>query len=120
MIQLAVSGASMLSVKAVPHQQKSQPGRDRSSDLLWLAGGTFMMGSDRHYPEEAPAHAATVDGFWIEKHPVTNEQFSRFAHDTGYVTLAERTPRAEDYPGATPETLLPDRSSSGSPRRRSI
>src|SRR5215468_9626493 len=99
-----MSDPSMSSAKAVLHPEKSQPVRDRSSDLVWIAGGTFMMGSDRHYPEEAPAHAASVDGFWIDRHPVTNDQFSRFVHETGYVTLAERIPRAEDYPGATAET----------------
>src|SRR5262249_35710287 len=74
--------------------------------LIWIAGGTFKMGSDRHYPEEAPAHSVTVEGFWIERHPVTNKQFSRFVHETGYVTLAERIPKAEDYPGATSDRLF--------------
>ena len=74
--------------------------------LIWIAGGRFMMGSDKHYPEEAPAHLVAVDGFWIDQHPVTNEQFARFVHETGYVTLAERVPQAEDYPGAKPELLF--------------
>jgi formylglycine-generating enzyme required for sulfatase activity len=74
--------------------------------LVWIAGGRFMMGSDKHYPEEAPAHPVSVDGFWIDQHPVTNEQFARFVHETGYVTLAERAPEAEDYPGAKPELLF--------------
>jgi len=64
------------------------------------------MGSDKHYPEEAPAHRVTVDGFWIDEHPVTNEQFSRFVHETGHVTFAERTPCAEDYPDAKPELMF--------------
>lgn len=64
------------------------------------------MGSDRHYPEEAPAHRATVDGFWIDRWAVTNADFARFVAATGYVTLAERPPRAEDYPGAKPDLLI--------------
>jgi sulfatase modifying factor 1 len=72
-----------------------------------IEGGRFRMGSDRHYPEEAPAHEARVDTFWIDRHPVTNDQFSRFVYDTGHVTMAERAPRAEDYPGAMPELLVP-------------
>ena len=44
------------------------------------------MGSDRHYPEEAPAHLVTVDGFWIDQYTVTNAQFSRFVEETNYVT----------------------------------
>ena len=65
------------------------------------------MGSDSHYPEEAPAHRVTVDEFWIDKYAVTNEQFGRFVNETSYVTVAERPPKAEDYPGAKPEMLRP-------------
>ena len=45
---------------------RSDPDIDTSSDMVWLDGGTFRMGSDRHYPEEAPAHRVAVDGFWID------------------------------------------------------
>ena len=57
--------------------------------------------------EEAPAHQVTVDGFWMDKYAVSNAQFQRFVNDTGYVTLAERGPKAADYPGASPEMLMP-------------
>jgi formylglycine-generating enzyme required for sulfatase activity len=43
--------------------------------MIYVPGGTFRMGSDRHYPEEAPAHRVTVDGFWMDRHPVTNRKF---------------------------------------------
>jgi formylglycine-generating enzyme len=76
-------------------------------DMIWIPGGTYLMGSDKHYPEEAPAHSATVAGFWMDKYTVTNEQFARFVEATGYVTWAEKPPRAEDYPGAKPELLQP-------------
>jgi sulfatase modifying factor 1 len=49
-------------------------------DMVWVTGGTFLMGSDHHYPEEAPAHKVTVDGFWIDRHTVTNAEFARFVH----------------------------------------
>jgi sulfatase modifying factor 1 len=75
--------------------------------MAWIPGGTFMMGSDRHYPEEAPTHRVTVDGFWIDIEPVTNAKFSRFVEATGYVTLAERPANPADYPGAMPELLAP-------------
>ncbi len=41
-------------------------------DMIFIAGGAFRMGSDRHYPEEAPQHLMSVDGFWIDRDPVTN------------------------------------------------
>lgn len=63
------------------------------------------MGSDSHYPEEAPVHAVTVDGFFIDETPVTNRQFHAFVEATGYVTFAELPPDPEQYPGALPEML---------------
>ena len=75
--------------------------------MVWIAGGTFLMGSDQHYREEKPAHRVSVDGFWIDRYEVTNAQFARFVAVTGYVTLAERAPNAADYPGAKPDMLVP-------------
>ncbi len=73
--------------------------------MVWLPGGSFRMGSDSHYAEEAPAHDVTVSGFWVDRTPVTNRQFAAFVAATGHITLAEIPPRAEDYPGALPEML---------------
>ena len=80
--------------------------RDARADMAWIAGRTFRMGSDHHYPEEAPAHRVSVDGFWIDESPVTNAQFARFVEATGHVTFAEMAPKTEDYPGALPEMLV--------------
>ncbi|MGF9761873.1 formylglycine-generating enzyme family protein [Microvirga sp. 0TCS3.31] len=74
-------------------------------DMIGIPGGTFRMGSDQHYPEEAPVHRVTVDGFWIDRTPVTNREFRRFVEATGHVTVAERKPDPRDYPGALPEML---------------
>jgi formylglycine-generating enzyme required for sulfatase activity len=73
--------------------------------MAYVSGGTFRMGSDRHYPEEAPVHRVTVDSFWIDRTPVTNNEFRKFINATGYVTFAERRPKARDYPGALPHML---------------
>jgi formylglycine-generating enzyme len=73
--------------------------------MVFVPGGTFRMGSDRHYPEEAPVHRVAVDGFWVDRTPVTNALFRAFVRATGYVTMAERRPDPADYPGALPHML---------------
>jgi sulfatase modifying factor 1 len=87
-------------------------------DLAWVPGGTFRMGSDHHYREEKPARAVSVDGFWMERHPVTNVRFARFVSATGYVTVAERELDPRDYPGALPELLVPGSIVFAQPRER--
>ena len=79
--------------------------RDGTTEVRFIPGGTFRMGSDRHYPEEAPVHQVAVADFWIDRTPVTNRQFRKFVNETGHVTFAELTPDANDYPGALPEML---------------
>jgi len=76
-------------------------------EMIQIPGGIFAMGSDDFYPEEAPVHEVEVDGFWIDEHPVTVAAFRRFVKETGYVTVAERTPDIENFPGADPSLLVP-------------
>jgi formylglycine-generating enzyme len=76
-------------------------------DMVWIPGGTFRMGSDHHYPEEAPVHRVKVDGFWMDRTPATNEWFQKFVAATGHVTFAEIPPNPTQYPGAKPELLHP-------------
>jgi len=71
--------------------------RLHAANKVWIPGGTFLMGSDHFYPEERPAHRATVDGFWMDKHLVTNAEFRRFIEATAYTTVAERGPNPADY-----------------------
>jgi formylglycine-generating enzyme required for sulfatase activity len=56
--------------------------------------------------DSRPVHRVYVDGFWMDKTDVTNQQFAAFVKATSYITIAERKPRAEDYPGAPPENLV--------------
>jgi len=82
------------------------PGPPPGKGMVWVPGGTFTMGSDRHYAEEAPSHEVRIDGFWMDRHPVTNAQFARFVRETGYITFAERAPDPVQYPDARPELLV--------------
>jgi formylglycine-generating enzyme len=77
------------------------------TDMTWVPGGTFLMGSADFYPEERPVLPVSVDGFWIDEVPVTVADYRRFVADTGYVTVAERPPDAADYPDADPALLVP-------------
>ncbi len=81
--------------------------RSGTEEMASLPGGTFLMGSDRHYPEEAPAHRVAVSPFWIDRGPVTNRQFRDFVDATGYVTVSEMAPDPKDYPGAAAHMLKP-------------
>ena len=90
-----------------PGQTTDMPKTFEHPGMVWIPGGTFGMGSEDFYPEERPVHQVSVDGFWMDCHEVTNEQFAQFVEATGYVTLAERPLNAADFPGAPPENLVP-------------
>ncbi len=95
----------------------ARPGR-APEGMVWIPGGEFSMGAAEpvgHDMNEVgmqatrdsrPIHRVYVDGFWMDTTEVTNDEFAAFVKATGYVTVAERTPRAEDFPGASPESLV--------------
>jgi sulfatase modifying factor 1 len=86
--------------------------------MVWIPGGEFSMGAVDPLGQDAnvvgmqattdsrPIHRVYVDGFWMDATEVTNGEFEKFVKAKDYVTIAERTPRAEDYPGAPPENLV--------------
>jgi formylglycine-generating enzyme required for sulfatase activity len=81
-------------------------GVDTLLEPAWIPSATFRMGSDDHYVEEAPAREVSVDGFWIDRVPVTNDRYAAFVADSGYVTVAERRLDPAQFPGAPPENLV--------------
>src|SRR4029450_5165677 len=83
------------------------PADDHTAGMVFIRGGTFVMGSERHRPEERFTHIVRVDGFWIDRHEVTNAQFREFVAATGYVTLAERGLDPATHPGMPQELLVP-------------
>ncbi len=74
--------------------------------MVRIEEGVFSMGSDAFYPEERPVRRVAVDGFWVDRYAVTNEEFARFVDATGWVTEAEKAPDPSLYPGAPPENLV--------------
>jgi sulfatase modifying factor 1 len=85
--------------------------------MVWIPGGEFSMGcadprlcsdgGNDPMGDARPIHRVYVDGFWMDKTDVTNEQFAKFVEATGYVTIAEQPLKAEDYPNAKKEELVP-------------
>lgn len=80
----------------IPEQRGQKAGMPKG--MVPLPGGRFRMGSDRHYPEEGPVREVTVGAFSIQRHVVTNAQYSRFVDATGYVTVAERPLPVSNFP----------------------
>src|SRR6059036_1206619 len=74
--------SNSVTMTSAKQAQLEAPGKPPFENMVWIPGGTFLMGSDRHYPEEAPAHKATVNGFWMDRHTVTNREFKRFVEAT--------------------------------------
>ncbi len=67
--------------------------------MVWIPGGTFWHGSNTpSYYDSFPWHLIVVDGFSMDTTAVTNEQFTTFVAETSYITIAERAPKAEDFP----------------------
>ena len=77
-----------------------------SEPFVHVPAGTFRMGSDRHYPEEAPVHRVAVGGFSMRATTVTNGQFASFVDATDYRTVAERPLDPADFPGAPAANLV--------------
>jgi formylglycine-generating enzyme len=86
--------------------------------MVWVPGGSFLMGSQDFYPEERPVRPVEVGGFWMDEHPVTVAEFRRFVKATGYVTVAERPPDPAQYPEADPALLHPGSLVFDQPARR--
>jgi formylglycine-generating enzyme required for sulfatase activity len=98
-------------------ENTARPPHPPPEGMVWIPGGEFSMGAlaplDANDEvgmqatlDSRPIHRVYVDGFWMDRTEVTNEQFAAFVAATGYVTVAERTPRAEDFPDAPPENLV--------------
>lgn len=95
---------------------KAMPPSNSPKGMAWVPGGEFSMGAQdaadmndvgmKATVDSRPVHRVYVDGFFMDKTDVTNNEFEKFVKATGYVTVAERKPRAEDYPGAPPENLV--------------
>jgi sulfatase modifying factor 1 len=109
------AGASTVGFRPTIENRDPAPGASPKG-MVWIPGGEFSMGANdppdmdevgmKATFDARPIHRVYVDGFYLDKTDVTNAQFAEFVKATGYVTVAERTPRPEDFPGAPPENLI--------------
>lgn len=116
-VSTAASVAAPVSAAFQPTVENAGPARGIPPEgMVWIPGGEFSMGAAESpdmnmvgmqaTTDSRPIHRVYVDGFWMDTTEVTNEQFAKFVKATGYVTIAEKAPRAEDFPGAPPENLV--------------
>jgi formylglycine-generating enzyme required for sulfatase activity len=91
-----------------PGKPRTAAGGPAPAGMVWIPGGTFDMGSDDPaFIDARPVHRVTLDGFWMDKTTVTNDQFAAFVKATGYVTVAERPPDPREFPDVPPSELKP-------------
>jgi formylglycine-generating enzyme required for sulfatase activity len=105
---VASSAAPGSTDRRVPAINKTPAPGPAPDGMGWIPGGEFWMGCQNcGMPDALPVHLAYVDGFWMDRTPVTNAEFERFVAATGYVTVAERKPDSREFPSAPPEMLVP-------------
>jgi formylglycine-generating enzyme len=113
----AGAGVQVVSFQPTVPNPVSRVRRIGPTGMAWVPGGEFSMGAEdpRDLPsggneamaDARPVHRVYVNGFWMDKTDVTNRQFAEFVAATGYLTVAERKPRAKDFPSAPAEKLVP-------------
>ena len=127
-IQLACLLAGMVSLafeKPLPAEEPApapkinaeKPPEPAPAGMAWIPGGWFWMGEENS-DDSRPLHLVYVDGFWMDKVEVTNEEFGRFVKATEYLTIAERTPNPKEFPGIPVDKLKPFSIVFASPSRK--
>lgn len=90
--------------RLAPKLNPDTPPGPAPEGMVWIRGGKFWMGTNHRHPllrDASPSHLVYVDGFWMDKHEVTNEEFAKFVKATGHVTTAEKPPPKVE--GANPD-----------------
>lgn len=95
---------------------RKQPPNSAAEGMIWIPGGEFSMGCEDPggmaaggpdmMADARPIHRVRVDGFWMDEAEVTNEQYKKFVRATGYLTVAEQTPNADEFPGVPRDELV--------------
>lgn len=103
----AAANKPATAASAPPLIDRSEPSAPAPEGMVWIPAGEFSMGTEEEgFPDTRPIHRVKLNGFWMDKTEITNAQFEKFVKATGYVTIAERKPKAEDFPGLPAEKLV--------------
>jgi len=106
--EVATLGGSSVETGFVPAVRAEMSPGLAPEGMAWVPGGRFWMGCDGcNLPDAVPVHPVDVNGFWIDRTPVTNQEFERFIAATGYVTVAERRLDPKEFPDLPKERLEP-------------
>ena len=111
-VAIAVTALAVIAIPRLTTTDRSahlclNPSTPAAHDgMVWVPAGTFAQG-DTVYPEEGPIASAHVNGFWMDRHEVTNGEFAAFVSATGYVTEAERALDPATHPGLDADLLKP-------------
>ena len=98
----AESGGTPPAISTTPAPEPAPDG------MVWIPGGQFWMGCENcGMPDALPVHLVSVAGFWMDRTPITNQQFAAYVKATGYVTVAERRPNPAEFPGVPLDSLVP-------------
>ena len=81
-------GALRIANHAIPGAVEAPAG------MVFIPGGTCLMGSELSGDDARPAHEVRLAGFWLDVHEVTVREFAAFVAATGFQTSAERTGKA--------------------------
>ena len=80
--------------QSIDYTEQSIPPIEAPEDMVWIPGGVFVQGAvpqdQMAMMHEKPAHKVYVDGFFMDMHEVTNDQYAKFVEETDYITVAER------------------------------
>ena len=104
---LAWAGGAALALLLLLPSLLTAAATGEKQEFVRLEGGTFLMGSEKHYREERAARRVTVEPFSIGTHEVTNGQFAAFVDATGYITTAEREVDASLHPDWPADLRMP-------------
>jgi formylglycine-generating enzyme len=91
-------------VESADFSASPTPFSDSPAGMVWIPGGRFWMGTE-HLEDARPVHEVEVQGFWMDRTDVTNEEFARFVKATGYVTIAEHPLDPKEFPNLAPGEL---------------